>query len=211
MSQEQAGPGHRYFLVVRDKDISMTGALPGATPPNGCGLRLARCFCAFLETEEAVFKAGRIIGTELFFFRLVWVWMLLVVILNNMKSALVDIEVDVPLFKIRSTSLPNFRFRVKSFYLRPNGLTYTLALNTMLHIQEIQMVVSGFLIYLHDGTTHHTAIFHRSISHTPGLRQGCIDVAFRENHFRNGAVFSLRSFLKCLLHVSLECREGLLR
>ena len=124
---------------------------------------------AFLETEEAVFKAGRVIGTELVFFRLVWVRMLLVVILDNMKSALVDIEVDIPLFKIRSTSLPYFRFGVKSFYRSPNGLTYPLALNAMLHIQEIQMVVSGLRIYLYDGTTHHTAIFHRSISHTPGL------------------------------------------
>ena len=26
--QEQAGPGYRYFLVFRDKDISMTGAYP---------------------------------------------------------------------------------------------------------------------------------------------------------------------------------------
>ena len=28
MSQEQAGPGYRYFLVFQDKDISMTGAYP---------------------------------------------------------------------------------------------------------------------------------------------------------------------------------------
>ena len=133
-------------------------------------LRLARRFCSFFETEKAVFKAGRIIGTELvFFFRLVRVWMLFVEILDNVKSALVDIEVDIPLFKIRSTCLPNFCFGVKSFNLSPNGLTYTLALNAMLHIQEIQMVVSGLRIYLYDGTTHHTAIFNRSISHTPGL------------------------------------------
>ena len=26
--QEQAGPGYRYFLVFRDKDISMPGAYP---------------------------------------------------------------------------------------------------------------------------------------------------------------------------------------
>ena len=26
--QAQAGPGYRYFLVFRDKDISMTGAYP---------------------------------------------------------------------------------------------------------------------------------------------------------------------------------------
>ena len=82
-----------------------------------------------------MFKTGRIIGTELvFFLRLVWVWMLLVEIYDNVKSALVDIEVDIPLFKIRSTCLPNFRFWVKSFNLSPNGLTYTLALNIMLHI-----------------------------------------------------------------------------
>ena len=64
-------------------------------------------------------------------------------ILDNVKSALVDIEVDVPLLEVGGTCLPYFCFGVKPLDFSPNGFTHTLALNTMLHIQEIQMVVSG--------------------------------------------------------------------
>lgn len=42
--QEQAGPGYRYFLVFQDKDISMTGALPGATAPQRMRPTLGKVF-----------------------------------------------------------------------------------------------------------------------------------------------------------------------
>ena len=65
-------------------------------------------------------------------------WMMLVEKLNGMESAAVDVEVNVPSVKIRSTSFPYHRLWMHSLDSLPNGLSDALTLNTNLHIEKCQ-------------------------------------------------------------------------
>ena len=99
----------------------------------------------------------------------IWLWMLLVEILDYVKSALVDIEVDIPLFKIRSTSLPDYRIRMQLFNRRPYCLPNTASLRSVPDIEEIQMVMLCSPVYLNNGSAYHFSITHDFISNSSGF------------------------------------------
>ena len=57
---------------------------------------------AFLKAEESAFKAGDRIGIRHVVIALhIRIWMLLVVILDNMKAAFVHVEMDIAPLEIR--------------------------------------------------------------------------------------------------------------
>ena len=60
-------------------------------------------------------------------FRIVRIRMVTVIKFHNMKTAAIDIEMDIPLFKIRSDCLPDLHIRVHLFDLAPCGIADSLA------------------------------------------------------------------------------------
>ena len=62
-------------------------------------------------------------------FRIIGIGVVTVIKFHNMKTAAIDIEMDIPLFKIRSDCLPDLHLRVQLFHLAPCGITNTLAVN----------------------------------------------------------------------------------
>ncbi len=63
-------------------------------------------------------------------FGIVGIRVMAVIKFNDMKSAPVDVKMNVSLFKIRSNSFPDFYFGMELFHLTPCGIAYTLAVNT---------------------------------------------------------------------------------
>ena len=66
----------------------------------------------------------------------IWVWMMLIEELNGMKTAAVDVKVDVATVEIRGAGFPHFNLWMHRFYGFPDGLADTFALNAHLHIEE---------------------------------------------------------------------------
>ncbi len=76
-------------------------------------------------------------------------------IFHNLKTANIDIKMDVSLFKVRGASFPHLDFWMHFFYLKPHKFANPFTLNTVFHIKEIKMSV--LLIYNHNRTTdNHT-------------------------------------------------------
>ena len=92
---------------------------------------------AFLKAEESAFKAGDRIGIRHVVLALhIRIWMLLVVILDNMKAAFVHVEMDIAPLEIRGAGFPHKSIRVILLYSSPYRLTYAFALYSVFHIQE---------------------------------------------------------------------------
>ena len=51
-------------------------------------------------------------------FRIIWIWMVFVKKLYNVKAATIDIKMNIALFKIRCDRFPHFHFRVHFFRQR---------------------------------------------------------------------------------------------
>ena len=79
---------------------------------------------------------------------------------HNMKTALVHVEMDVALFKIRSMRLPYFRFRVFCFDQAPDFQPCAPAVAPRIDIQQIQRIAPGFQIDLNDNPTDYFPILH---------------------------------------------------
>ena len=69
-----------------------------------------------------------------------------------MKSAAVDIEVDVAFLKIWRAGFPCFGFRIQLFNFIPNQQAYPFALCFDFDKEQFQTVVSGFWIDLDGGS-----------------------------------------------------------
>ena len=54
--------------------------------------------------------------------RFIRINMMFIVKFNNMKAAAVDVKVDIPFFKIRCFSLPDFHLRMQFFNGAPGGI-----------------------------------------------------------------------------------------
>ena len=113
---------------------------------------------AFLKAEESAFKAGDRIGIRHVVLALhIRIWMLLVVILDNMKAAFVHVEMDIAPLEIRGAGFPHKSIRVILLYSSPYRLTYAFALYSVFHVQEIQVMMMCFRIDLNDRTADDTA------------------------------------------------------
>ena len=71
--------------------------------------------------------------------RIVWVGMVSVEELDDMKSAAVDVEVDITLFKIRRDGLPDLHLRIHSLNLTPRGIADTFAVDMRRYKKQIQI------------------------------------------------------------------------
>lgn len=61
--------------------------------------------------------------------------------LNDMKTAAIDVKVDIPRFKIRRYRFPNLDLRIHSFDLTPSGVTDTFAVSLRRYKQYFQLAV----------------------------------------------------------------------
>ena len=79
--------------------------------------------------------------------------MVTVVELHDVKAALVYIEVDVPLFKVRDACFPNLCFRVQRLHGLPRGQADILAVVLRKNEEQRQMTVLSGLV----NRQHYTA------------------------------------------------------
>ena len=62
-------------------------------------------------------------------------------ILNYMKAAAIDVEMDITGFKIRRDRTPDLDLRKHSFDLAPSGVTDTLAVSLRRYEQDLELAV----------------------------------------------------------------------
>ena len=92
-------------------------------------------------------------------FRIMRIRMMAVEKLDDMEPAFVDIEMDVPRFKVGSTRLPDFCFRIQAFNFLPGSIAYTFAVCCWRDKQQVQMVMLRLFIYRQYHPAYNPAIF----------------------------------------------------
>ena len=63
---------------------------------------------------------------------------------HNMKSAAVDIKMNITLFKIGCDSFPELNLGMKLFHLAPCGIPYSPAVYTRRYKQDIEVTIFTF-------------------------------------------------------------------
>ena len=66
--------------------------------------------------------------------------------LVDLKTALVNVEMDIALFKIGGTGLPNLRFRVQSLNRLPRAVANAFAVCFWQYKENIQVIMLRFLV-----------------------------------------------------------------
>ena len=69
--------------------------------------------------------------------------MMLVEILHNMESAAVDVEMDIPCFKVGRERFPDRYLRMQCLYRAPCGIAYSFAVDFRLYEQQFKVAVSA--------------------------------------------------------------------
>ena len=90
--------------------------------------------------------------------RIVWIRMVAVVELHDMKPAAVDIEMDIPLLKVRGDGFPDSHFRVQTLYSTPCSIADTLAVCFGRHKKQVE--ITAFSINFDDHTADRLAVLH---------------------------------------------------
>ena len=72
-------------------------------------------------------------------FRIIWIWMVFVKKLHNVKAATIDIKMNIALFKIRCDRFPHFHFRVHFFDSAPSGISYAFAMDSRGNKKKIKV------------------------------------------------------------------------
>ena len=101
---------------------------------------LGSCFILFhllLKATETI-SAGDIIGIIL-----PRLWVSFAEKLHHVKTALVDIEMDVPLFKVWRVGLPYFCFWVQSFNGLPCSESHALTVAVHIDEQKLKLIAIG--------------------------------------------------------------------
>ena len=83
-------------------------------------------FYPLLKPEHTV---GELLIYMLRYIRFVRVGVLGIIKLNDLKSAAVDVKMNVPLFKIRSHRFSHSDLRIQPFNLAPSSIADSLAVN----------------------------------------------------------------------------------
>ena len=130
-----------------------------------------------------------------------------VVELHDVKSAAVDVEVDVAFFKVRGEGFPFASIRMTCFDFVPDGLSDAFALTIDADEEQFQLIVSSFRVDFHDRSAGNGAIQKRGVCDCAGSIQRLIDVAFRKDRFRGRAEFTLVTVLEGLPHFALEFQK----
>ena len=73
----------------------------------------------------------------------------------HMEAAFVNVEVNVPLFKVGRMGFPNLCFRVQCFDCLPCSKTNTLAMAIHIDEQQLKLVAVGVRMDRKYGSTHH--------------------------------------------------------
>ena len=109
-------------------------------------------FHSFLKAAEAI-AAGNIIGIILS-----WLRVRFAEEFYHMEAAFINVEVDVPLFKVRCMSFPNFCFRVQCLDCLPCSKTNTLAMAIHIDEQQLKLVAVGIGMDCKYSSTHHFTV-----------------------------------------------------
>ena len=76
----------------------------------------------------------------------------------HMEAAFVNVEVDVPLLKVRCMGFPNFCFRVQCLDCLPCSKTNTLAMAIHIDEQQLKFVAVGVWMDRKYRSTHHFTV-----------------------------------------------------
>ena len=78
--------------------------------------------------------------------------------LVNLKTAFVDIEMDIALFKIGRTSFPNRSFRMQSFYRQPCAVADTFSMLFGRNEKNLKFIVMRFFVNLQNYAADYSAV-----------------------------------------------------
>lgn len=67
-------------------------------------------------------------------------------VFDNVESAFVDIEMDVPFLETRRYQFPHLCFGIHAFNLFPNGIPKSTAVAIRIDVEQVHFVAMGFLI-----------------------------------------------------------------
>lgn len=94
---------------------------------------------SLLESEHTVVR--ELLIRLLPCIRIIWIGMVAVVELHDMKAAAIHVEVNVPLLEVRSDSLPDLYLRVQPLYSAPCGIADSLAVYLGRYKQQVEIAV----------------------------------------------------------------------
>ena len=85
---------------------------------------------------------------------------------DDMETAFVDIEMDIPCLEAGSTGLPDFCLRIQAFNFLPGRIADTFAVCPGMDKQQFQHIMSGRFVDLQDKTADYFAVFPDNIGCT---------------------------------------------
>ena len=98
-----------------------------------------------------------VVGSEIFTPKLI-----------NLKSTLVNVKVNVTLFKIWCTSLPNYCFGVQSLNCKPRAISDPLSMLLGRNEKDLKLIVMRFFVDLQNNTSNASAIQNNTIGFAVG-------------------------------------------
>lgn len=90
--------------------------------------------------------------------RCVWHGMLLVEKLRDVETADIHIKVNVAPVKIRREGFPQLRVRIQALQLKPDPFADAPALRSVLHKQQVKMIMLGAFVENYNRTTHRLSV-----------------------------------------------------
>ena len=85
---------------------------------------------------------------------------------DNVESAFVDVEVNIPGLKVRCAGFPDERFRIQPFDFLPCRIADALAVSFGVYKQQFQFIVLCFFIDLQHKASNDPVVFTNTVSHT---------------------------------------------
>ena len=95
--------------------------------------------------------------------------------LIDLKSAFVNVKMNIALFKIGSTSLPNDRFGVQRFYLLPRAVADSLGVFLGRNEKNFKLVVMRFFVDLQNESSNASTVDNDAVGFTIGGIDATLD------------------------------------
>lgn len=122
--------------------------------------------------------------------------------LHHVKTAFVDIEMDVPLFKVWRVGLPYFCFRVQSFNGLPSGKTHTLAVAVHIDEQKLKLIAIGIRMDGENRAAYNFSIQNNIIAFRPLRLKGANHMIPWDNFPIKGTELLHHRFFECDLDIT---------
>ena len=119
----------------------------------------------FFEPEHTI-KVFTLVIVLFAGLRIMRIRMMAVEEFDDMETAFVDIEMDIPCLEAGSTGLPDFCLRIQAFNFLPGRLADTFAVCPGMDKQQFQLIMPGRFVDLQDKTASPFAVFPNHIGCT---------------------------------------------